>query len=290
MMAHNSGTVMNAVVGGSAAGEPNTFTGAPGGLANFTGQTATTMDIQFKNNVMSNSHPNNNVGGGCLTLATQGVMTFVADSNSMRDADGSTVTLQKASAGTSLTGKFTNNTLGVTGIANSASKSGNGIFLSCAGAGTIGLTITGNSIRNWHGNAAMFFDNTGGSYTANFTIMGNTMAEPGARSFGSMAITNGGNLTSDTVNVCATIGGSTVALKNTITGTAALMDLYLGSSGQNGGHTFNLPGYAGASNLVNVQNFVTGNNTFSGGAAVSAYDDNGGQGSFTGVGGSCPTP
>ena len=289
MMAHNSGTVLNAVVGGPAAGEPNTFTGAPGGLANFTGQTATTMDVQFKNNVMSNSHPNNNVGGGCLTLASQGVMTFVADSNSMRDADGSTVTLQKASAGTSLTGKFTNNTLGVTGIANSASKSGNGIFLSCAGAGTIGLTITGNSIRNWNGNAAMFFDNTGGSYAANFTITGNTMAEPDANSFASLALTNGGNLTSDTVNVCAVIGGAG-ALKNTITGTAALADLYLGSSGQNGGHTFNLPGYAGASNLINVQNFVIGNNTFSGGATVSAYDDNSGQGSFTGVGAGCGTP
>ncbi len=289
MMARNSAT-LNAVVGGPAAGEPNTFTGAPGGLANFTGQTGTTMDVQFKNNVMSNSHPNNNVGGGCLTVATQGVMTFTVDSNSMRDADGSTMTIQKASAGTSMQGRITNNTFGVTGVVNSASKSGNGLFLSCAGGGTIGLTITGNSIRNWKGNAAMFFDNTGGSYTVNLTIQGNTMAEPGTNSFASLALTNGGNLTTDTVNVCATIGGSTPALKNTITGTAALADMYLGSSGQNGGHTFNLPGYVGPSNLANVQTFVTGNNTFSGGAVVVAYDDNGGAGSFTGVGGSCPTP
>ena len=135
----------------------------------------------------------------------------------------------------------------------------------------------------------MFFDNTGGSYTANFTIQNNTMAEPGAGSFSTLAITNGGNTTSDTVNVCAVIGGAG-GLKNTITGAAGLADLYLGSSGQNGGHTFNLPGYVGASNLANVQTFVTGNNTLSGGATVVAYDDNGGQGSFTGTGTSCPTP
>ncbi|MFI5120551.1 MAG: beta strand repeat-containing protein, partial [Thermoanaerobaculia bacterium] len=287
--ARNAGTIINSVVGGPGAGEPNTFLGAPGGLANFTGQTGTTMDVQFKNNVMSNSHPNNNIGGGCLTVASQGIMTFVVDGNSMRDADGSTMTLQKASLGTSFTGRVTNNTLGVTGVLKSASKSGNGIFLSAAGAGTIGLTITGNSILNWNGNAAMFFDNTGGSYTANFTITGNTLAEPGAGSFATLALTNGGNTTSDTVNVCAVIGGAG-ALKNTISGAAGLADVYLGSSGQNGGHTFNLPGYVGVSNLANVQTFVTGNNTLSSGATVIAYDDNGGEGSFTGTGTSCPTP
>ncbi len=288
--ARNAGTTINSVVGGPAAGEANTFLGAPGGLANFTGQTGTTMDVQFKNNVMSNAHPNNNVGGGDLTLASQGVMTFVVDSNSMRGADGSTITLQKASLGTSFTGRVTNNTLGVTGVAASASKSGNGMFLSAAGTGTIGLTITGNQIRNWAGNAAMFFDNTGGSYTANFTIQNNIMAEAGAGSFSTLALTNGGNLTADTVNVCAVIGGAAAGVKNTFTGTAALAAVYLGSSGQNGGHTFNLPGYAGASNLANVTTFVTGNNTFAGGANVQAYDDNGGQGSFTGVGAGCATP
>src|SRR5439155_24284094 len=53
--ARNAGTVVNAVVGGPAAGEPNTFTGAPSDLANFTGQTGTTMDVQFRNNVLTNN-------------------------------------------------------------------------------------------------------------------------------------------------------------------------------------------------------------------------------------------
>ena len=287
--ARNAGTIVNSTVGGTLAGEPNTFTGSPGDLANFTGQTGTTMDVVIRNNAFSNNHAQNIVGGGGLTLASQGIMTFNVDGNSLRGADGSAITLFKASAGTSLTGILSNNTIGVSGVTNSGSKSGNGIFLSAAGAGTIGLTITGNQIRNWGGNAAMYFDNTGGSYAANFTIQSNTMAEPGAGSFSTLAITNGAPLSSDTVNVCATIGGAG-GLKNTIAGGSGLADLYLGSSGQNGGHTFNLPGYAAPSNLANVQTFVSSNNTLSGGATPKAYDDNGGQGSFTGVGSSCPTP
>ena len=296
VIARNAGTIVNSVVGGPVAGEANTFLGAPGGEANFTGQQGTTMDVQFKNNVLSNSHPGNIVGGGNLTLASAGTMTFVADSNTMRDANGSAITLQKAdpspinTVSTSFSGRLTNNSLGVTGVADSASKSGNGMFLSAAGKGTVALTIIGNQIRNWHGNAAMFFDNTGGSYTVNTTIQGNVMAEPGAGSFSTLALTNGANASADTVNVCAAIGGSTAALKNTFSGAVNFADVYLGSSGQNGGHTFNLPGYVGASNLANVAAFVSGNNTLTGGATMQVYDDNGGQGSFTGVGSSCPTP
>lgn len=109
-------------------------------------------------------------------------------------------------------------------------------------------------------------------------------------SFADLAITNGANLSGDTINVCAEIGGSTAAEKNSFSGSAALGDVYVVSSGANGGHTFNLPGYVGASNLANVTTFVTNNNTFSGGSSVQVSDDNGGQGSFTGVGTDCGTP
>src|SRR5260370_24530856 len=137
----------------------------------------------------------------------------------------------------------------------------------------------------------MVLDNAGGSYTANFKIKHNTIAEPGANSFADMALTNGGNTTGDTVNVCAEIGGTTAAEKNTFSGNTGLADVYLGSSGANGGHTFNLPGYVGASNLANVQTFVAGHNTIgSGTLTYFVYDDNRVQGSFTGVGTTCGTP
>src|SRR5207249_1722560 len=75
-----SNPTMNVTVTGSS------FAGGPGGNANFTGQVNTTMDVIFggttatpgtaPGNVLTNTHPNNNVGGTGITMASQGVMTF----------------------------------------------------------------------------------------------------------------------------------------------------------------------------------------------------------------------
>ena len=99
--ARNAGTIMNATVTGTS------FLGAPSGNSNFTGQTGTTMDVVYDNNVLTNTHAQNIIGSTSLTLATQGVMTFSANNNTMRGANGSAVTLQKASAGTLLSGTST---------------------------------------------------------------------------------------------------------------------------------------------------------------------------------------
>ena len=215
-----NGATVNATVGGTLAGEPNTFTGAPGDLMNFTGQQTTTMDVVLRNNVMSNSHPGNIIGGGGLTLATAGTMTFNVDGNSMRDANGSAVTLFKAAAvsGTpSMSGRFTNNTIGVAAVVDSGSKTGNGIFVSAGGTGTMSFTINNNAIHQIRGNAHIYADNTGGSYTANFTIEGNTLDTPGLPNwFAGIAITNGSPTSSDTINVCAKIGGATAGVKNNL--------------------------------------------------------------------------
>ncbi len=286
--ARGSGTILNTTIGGTAA-QANTFTGAPGDLVNVTGQAGTVVDVQLRTNSMSNGHANNTVGGGGVTLATQGTMTFTVDGNSLRGADGSALTLQKASAGALLSGRVTNNVIGVSGSVGSGSKSGNGIFLSAAGAGTVGLTVLNNQIRNW-ANAGVSLDNTGGSYAANFTIQGNVIAEPGAGAFSSLAVTNGAPGSTDTVNVCAVIGGGSVGLRNSFTGAAAVADVYLGASGAASGHTFNLPGYAGGG-LAGVQAFVSSNNSIAGGAAYIAYADAPATAAaFTGTGGVCPTP
>ena len=92
----SSGVVINSTVGGTLAGEGNTFIGQPGDAANFTGQQNTTMDVVFRNNTISNSHAQNIIGGGSLNLSTAGTMTFNVDGNTMRDANGSAVTLFKA--------------------------------------------------------------------------------------------------------------------------------------------------------------------------------------------------
>ncbi len=286
----NSGVVINTTFGGTSAGEGNTLTSAVGDLVNFTGQDNTTMDIVMRNNILSNNHAQNIAGGGNLTLATKGTMTFQVTGNTMRDANGSAVTLFKASAGTgtpSMSGAFANNTIGVAGIANSGSATGNGIFVSAGGTGTMSYTISNNQIHQINGNAHIYADNTGGSYTANFTITGNLFDTPGGV-FTGVAITNGAPTSTDTINVCAKIGGSTLAEKNTLnfSGNNAV---YVYVAGAAAGHTFNLPGYAGGANLTNVENFIQGNNT---GAFTTTADvqPNATANQYTGLGAGCNTP
>jgi len=286
--ARGSGTVINTTIGGTVA-EANSFLGAPGDLLNVTGQAGTTVDLQLKGNAFSNSHANNSIGGGGVTLASQGTMTFVADGNTLRGAHGSAITLQKATSGASLSGRITNNTIGVTGVAGSGSQTGGGVLLAAAGTGTVALTILDNTIRGWD-SAGLYFDNTGGSYTANFTIQGNTIAEPNTNGFASLALTNGAPSSADAVNVCAVIGGASAGLKNTFNATGGAADILLGVSGAAAGHTFNLPGYVGSSE-ANVEAFVGANNTAVGGAVYDAYFDSPATvAAFTGTGSTCPTP
>jgi hypothetical protein len=276
------GSTFNSTFGGPLAGEANTMTSAVGDLAHFQGEVGTTMDVQFKNNALSDTHPNNISGGGGLNLSTNGSMTYVIDSNTLRDANGAAITLGKFSSGTLLSGRVTNNTIGVAAIANSGSVTGNGIMTSAAGGGTISFTITGNVIHQIAGNSHIWADNTGGSYAANFTITGNTFDTPGAGFFAGIAMTNGAPSSGDTTNVCAVITGNTFNLTGGL-------GVIVGSSGQGGGHTFNLPGYAGGANLTNVENFIQGNNT--GSFTVNAYADAPATAAaFTGVGTGCSTP
>ncbi len=70
-----SGATLNATV------QSCTFTGSPGDASNFTGQQGTSMDIIYGGvtatpgtglgNVITNNHPNNNIGGSNITLGYQ---------------------------------------------------------------------------------------------------------------------------------------------------------------------------------------------------------------------------
>jgi hypothetical protein len=289
-----SGLTINTTLGGTGAGEPNTLTSAPGDLVNFTGQDGTTMDVVMRNNTLSDNHAFNNSGGGGIAFATKGTMTFHVTGNTMRDANGSAVTFFKAASAIStpsMSGFFDSNTIGVAAVAGSGSKTANGIFVSAGGTGTMSYTITNNQIHQISGNAHIYADNTGGSYTANFDIRGNTLDTPVAPNwFGGILMSNGANLSSDTVNVCAKIGGSTLADKNTFNLGAGQIGVFIVSSGAAAGHTFNLPGYAGGANLTNVQNFIAGNNTMNGTTVSASNDPPATAAAFTGVGTGCGTP
>src|SRR6185503_10668622 len=138
MESRNAGTVFNATVRG------NTFTGAPGDLVEFVVNSQSTGDFIMggaaagQPNALSNNHAQNISGGGGVTIASGGTLTFNVSNNTMRDANGSAITLQMATPGgtssllRSVNGTFNANTIGVSGVANSGSKTANGIFLSFA--------------------------------------------------------------------------------------------------------------------------------------------------------------
>ena len=280
------GTATVSATLGDLAGGANTFAGSPGDQVNFTGQTGTSMTVTMLGNTLDNTHLQNAIGGGGLTLATQGTMNFTVQGNSIAGADGSAITLQLASLGTLLSGKVDGNTIGKSGVSGSGSKTGNGIFGSYAGTGTASVTISNNTIRQYLGNAGLFFDNTGGSYTANFTITNNLVNQPGPLAFAGLALTNGSPGSTDTVHVCADIRNNDFSAGDP----ANINDIIVGASGAATGHAFNLPGYVGTT-LAQVQSFIQNNNSLPASTTVQAYVDAPvTPAAFTGTGTTCPTP
>src|SRR6185369_15513078 len=214
----SGGTILNVTVTGSS------FAGSPGDVVNFTGQepsttTSVSMNVIFQNNTVTNTHAFNNIGGFGLKLADFSWMTFNVSNNSFRDANGSTIVLQMgapvagSTIATNLNGTINNNTIGVNGVADSGSKTGNGIFLSLADnttapKGQATFAITNNTIRNWHGNFGISADNTGGNYDVNLTVTGNVVQQPSATSFSGLGLAAGAPSSANDIDVCAAITGN----------------------------------------------------------------------------------
>jgi methionine-rich copper-binding protein CopC len=294
-----AGTTLNVTVTGSS------FAGSPGDVVNFTGQepsttTSVNMDVVFQNNALTNTHTHNNISGGGMKIANFRGMTFNVSNNSFRDADGSALTLQLgapvggSTISTNLNGTINNNTIGVTGVPNSGSKSGNGIFLSFADnttapKGQVTLAITNNNIRQYKGNAGIFADNTAGNYNLDLTITGNTTAEPGANAFAGLALAAGAPASADDIDVCANITGNNFSAGDPTNSN----DIILGG-GASGASSIRLPGLVPsgteAARQTQVQSFVLGNNNVAG-TVVTAYVDSPATFASTFIGGAaCTSP
>jgi hypothetical protein len=281
--ASSGNTVLNSTVTGC------TFVGSPGNAANFTGQEPTTtlgiaMDTIFQNNTITNDHPQNLLGGSNITIAGFSTTTFNISNNSMRGANGSAITLQMGAPGagstvaTALSGTIHNNTIGVTGVADSGSVSGNGIFFSFADnttapKGQVNVAVTNNIIRRYSGNAGIYADNTGGDYDLNFTCTGNTAAEPGSGAFAGLALAAGGPTTNDDIDIFARITGN-----NFSTGDPNNANDIIVGGGANGASTIKLAGTSGPADGIAfastaaVQTFLFNNNNTVG-TVASAYTD-----------------
>jgi hypothetical protein len=187
-----------------------------------------------------------------------------------------------------MTGHFNNNTIGASGVVDSGSKTANGMFWSFAGGGTITLEVANNTIQQYHGNAGIFADNTGGSYTVNANITGNTIRQPGTGAFAGIALTAGAVSTTDTINVCANVTGNDAS-----TGDPANANDIIVGGGASGNSHMRFPGLTPsgteATRQAQVQSFVLANNNFAG-TVVSAFTDNTFTNTFVAGGAACPTP
>jgi hypothetical protein len=268
-----SAAVINATVTGC------TFRSAAGDLFQWNQNGTATCDLIFQNNILSNNHGAIATGGGGVSLFSNGSSstTMSVTGNTFRDAIGHAVIIAKVTGGAfTFTGTFSNNTIGVSGVANSGSREGSGLKIQTLGGGTMNMTVTNNQIFQYNNYGIEFL--AGGSATPqggafNATITGNTIKQPGNFA-GTLAISknglhfNIGTVPGDTYIMCATIGGAG-ALRNDILGSGidgvpatgvGNIDFRLR---QRQATTFRLRGYAGAnSDNAAVISFVQGQNNF----------------------------
>jgi hypothetical protein len=238
--------------------------------------------VTFSGNTLVGS-PGNNRAGIAVTPDGSADTTFAIANNGVQTAVSSAIAVvlgPSSSAGASLSGTISGNTIGSATVPNSGSAQENGITAHANGQGTLTVSISGNGIRQY-ADAGLDARIQNGSPTLNATVTGNTISSPGTSATNGL-LASAGSAAGDGGLLCARVSG------NSLTG-----------SGANGGTdfrlsqlfdtTFRLPAYLGtADNTAAVVAFVQGNNggTPSGSATVAFPASGGG---FVG-GDACPAP
>jgi hypothetical protein len=224
----------------------------------------------ISNSNFSNNHPGIATGGGGLSLGssgTAGPTTISVTGSTFRDAVGDGILVVKSTGVSTLSGTFSNNRFGVSGVGGSGSSAGDALKLQTAGGGTVNWSVTNNTIFQF-GNFGVDVE-AGGGATAqtgavNATLTGNTISQPApVTGFSTDGIQfDIGTVVGDTYGACAVVGGSG-GLVNTVngTGTNGAPDIRLR---QRQSTTFRLPSYAGGpTDAATVQAFVGANNAVS---------------------------
>ncbi len=246
------------------------FKSAAGDLFNLTNNGTGADDLVFTNNTLTNANPAIATGGGGVTIASNGTgnLTYDIETNTFRDAVGTAVLLVKSTGAATMSGTFNANTIGVSGVANSGSLEGDGLKVQTAGQGTMKAAITNNQIVQYNNFGIDLL--AGGSAAAQsgafaVAVTGNTIAHPGTN-VATQGIAkngiqlNGGTVPGDTYQICADIGGNTLAGSgaDSVPPVGAVYDFRLR---QRQSTTVRLPGYGGANDdNTAVVNFVIGNN------------------------------
>jgi hypothetical protein len=263
-----------------------------------------TNSVTFSNNTLTGdggtTHGGTDLGGG-VTINTDASSdtAFTLANNNVQGAVDSALKIDlgtSSSAGATLSGTISGNTIGTAATVDSGSAQNSGISATAQAAGTETVAITNNTIRQYHLNGINMLSRLGAP-TINATITGNTISNPATAALNGILVNAGASSTGngggpDAGTICAGIGGAG-ALANAITGAGTngaadptATDFRLR---QRFNTTVKLPGYLGtAGDTTAVVTYVKTNNgvTPTGSATVNFPAGGGG---FVG-GSACPTP
>src|SRR5688572_25943989 len=272
----NSGSTMDAVIGGPLVADGNSF--------DNTGANAFVGPI-----------PN----GNRLVTGSIGNMTLDIRNNTLKGSLGEAIRVRSSATG-ALTGlmnaRVRNNTIGVAATANSGSTAGSGIFVFGDGGSDMNVAVTNNSIfqYNFHGISLQFGDEINNGAVYNATVTGNTINTPGTllNNFNGIELNNGTIAATDDFTTCADIGGAGVGNNVAGSGKGAVApnnsDIRLR---QRQSTTVRLPGYVGPArdavdfDVAEVATYLAGRNTLNTANANSVA----GGGGFIG-GAACTQP
>jgi len=244
-------------------------------------------------------------GAGGIWVAG-GTLTYNISGNSVRNTNGTAISADRTQFGSTMQGTIANNLVGASGVANSGSATGIGIFASHHGPGTTIVKITGNTLRQINGSASGAITTItgdaagfGGSGAMNATITSNDIREFGTTVNSAqhgILITHGVTSSSpgDSDLGCYDIGGAGALANviqnfNTASGAAAQNRIRVN---QRFFTTSRWPGYTGAATgpswTTDMATYLLGRNTASN--STNANTSSGGFLNTSPAGSACPQP
>jgi len=227
---------------------------------------------------------NANSNGIALTTSSSGAIDYTITNNRLYGQDSVGIVLTEASSSTAashISGTISSNTIGDPAVASSgAGTNGNGIQISGQGAGAVRANILNNNVSQVT-NTGINIETMTGSSVGIFHVKGNTLSPAAAVANFAISIWSG-NTSTDTSNVCAEIGGTAAADKNTISGTWA-SSIGIRTRHRFAGTTYNVSGYTGGgTNIAALQAYIAGNNNMGGNTVSSST-----QTAYTSTGATC---
>jgi hypothetical protein len=284
--------------------QDSTFSGARGSPFQAVPQVGATMDLVFgqpgHGNTIHNTHSNIVAFAQDLNVAAGGTLTFDINSNHFDSASAvqaqGGVFINAANSTAVASGYFRNNSIGISGVANSGS-SGNdpALDIESNGGGDLTIVVTNNQIYQFGSNGAGVLAQagaTGGNPAAfNVTFTNNTIAQPGTFAVSNNAqgfqLNNGTN-SGENFTSCLGFSGNVLNGAGTGSGGDARFRQRFDTKVQ-------MPGYTGpadgTASSPTVAGYIQGLNPTGPPSVTSVSSTAGGGGFFNTPGGaSCPQP